>query len=676
MNPLLNAYTSPFEIPPFGSISTGHFKPALEEGMKMQNELVKQIILSADTPTFENTIVALEHSGHLLQRVKNVFFNFTLALTDESLQEIAKEMAPTLSRHWDEIKLNDKLYERVRHVWEQREELHLDREQQMLLKNTYNLFFKNGAALGDGDKKKLMQLNESLSQLTLKFGRNILTENNSYQLIIDNPDDLRGLPESLVHQARQTAITEGMEEKWMFTLQWSSVMPFLQYAESRTLRKQIWEAYQNRGNNDNEDDNKEVLKEIVNLRKQKAQIVGYPNHAALVLEDSMAGSTGEVQNLLEQLWSPSIARAKAESKALQNYIDEQGLDFKLAAWDWRYVADKLRVKQGLDMQELLPFFSLEKVIDGVFMVAGRLYGLQFLPLSNVPLYHPDVMAYEVVEKDNKHVGLLFMDFFARKSKQGGAWMTKFRSQSKEGNKRIAPIISIVCNYSKPSDHRPCLLDLDEVATLFHEFGHALHGLLSDVTYPSLAGTAVPRDFVELPSQIMENWAMEPSVMKEYARHYQTGEPISDEMLTKIKNNGKFDQGFSNTEYLAAAFLDLAYHRMEEDLEGDVNRFEKEYLADLGLMEEIIPRYRSTYFNHVFSGGYAASYYSYIWSAVLDSDAYELFKTTGLFDQEMAGLFRHHILEKGGSEEPEKMYHDFKGAGPEIAALLKKRGLDS
>jgi len=673
MNPLLSPYTSLFEIPPFDSIHIDHFKPALEEGMKVQTELVQMIINTEGDPTYENTIEALENSGKLLQKVKNVFFNFTLALTDEPLQDIAKEMAPALSRHWDAIKLNDKLFERVRQIWEQRELLHLDRERQMLLKNTYNLFFKNGAALDDEQKKKLMQLNESLSQLALKFGRNILAENNSYQLVIDNKKDLEGLSESIINQAREKA--EGLEDKWVFTLQWSSVMPFLQYAANRSLRKQIWEAYQMRGNNDNEYDNKKILAEIVNLRRQKAQLLGYPHHAAFMLEDSMAGSTIEVHRLLDRLWSPAIARAKAEREAMQNYVDGHGLDFKLAPWDWRYVSDKLRVQQGLDMQELLPFFSLDKVIEGVFMVTGRLYGLKFLPLSDVPVYHPEVKTYEVKDKDGTHVGILMMDFFARKSKQGGAWMTKFRSQSKEDENRIPPIISIVCNYSKPTAAQPCLLDPDEVATLFHEFGHALHGLLSNVTYPSLAGTAVPRDFVELPSQIMENWAMEPSVMKEYARHYQTGEPISDELLAKIKNNEKFDQGFANTEYLAASYLDLAYHQMEEEIDGNIEKFEKDYLAGLGLIDEIIPRYRSTYFNHVFSGGYSASYYSYIWAAVLDSDAYETFKKAGLYDQHTADLFRNQILEKGGSEDPDKMYQAFKGAGPEIEALLKKRGLN-
>jgi len=675
MNPLLSAYNTPFEIPPFDSISTHDFKPALESGMDAQNKLINKITENSEEPSFENTIAQFETSGNILQKVKNVFFNFTLALTDEQLQEVAKEMAPRLSKHWDNIKLNEQLFERVRRVWEQKDSLGLDREQSMLLKNTYNLFFRNGAALEEKDKRDLMEINEKLSLLTLKFGRNILSENNRYQLILESEEELKGLPQTLIQQAMETASEAGLIGKYIFTLHQSSVMPFLQYADNRKLRQNIWEAYQMRGCNGDEFDNREIIRDIVNLRRKKAQLLGYSNHAAFELEDTMAGSVEEVHRLLDQLWAPAIGRAKSERDAMQSYIDDHRLGFKLAPWDWRYFAEKLRIQQfDLNMNELMPYFSLEKVIEGVFMVTNRLYGLKVEIMAHVPVYHPDVIAYEVKENNGEHVGVLFMDFYLRKSKQGGAWMTKFRSQHRKGDKKIPPIISIVCNFSKPFTGQPTLLNLDEVSTLFHEFGHALHGLLSNVRYQSLAGTAVPRDFVELPSQIMENWALDPEVMREYALHHQTGEPIPEALLEKVKQSQLHDQGFVNTEFLAAALLDLAYHSIDDDLLQPVIEYEQEYLKSIGLIEEIIPRYRSTYFNHIFSGGYASQYYSYIWAAVLDSDAYEEFKSTGLFNAEKAKSLRENILEKGGSEEALQMYLNFKGSGPEIKPLLEKRGL--
>jgi len=675
MNPLLDFYNSAFEIPPFHAISTHHFKPALQEGMEMQNKMVDQITGNPEDATFENTIELFEASGSVLQKVKNVFFNYTLALTDEPLQEVAKEMAPLLSKHWDNIKLNEILFDKVKQVWEQKDRLGLDMERSMLLKNTYNLFFRNGAALEENDKRELMEINEKLSLLTLKFGRNILAENNRFKLILEREKDLKGLPQSLLHLAEETADEAGLAGKWVFTLHQSSVMPFLQYADNRDLRQKIWEAYQMRGNNDDEYDNKKNLKEIINLRRVRAQLLGYPNHATYMLEDTMAGSVEEVHKLLAEVWPPAIQRALSERDAMQKYIDEHQLGYKLAPWDWRYFAEKLRVQQfDLNTNELMPYFSLERVLDGVFYVAKKLYSLQIEQLKSVPVYHPDVLAYEIKERNGVHVGILFIDLYQRDSKQGGAWMTKFRSQSKDKGQRIAPIISIVCNYSKPSKGQPTLLNLDEVSTLFHEFGHALHGLLSNVTYQSLAGTAVPRDFVELPSQIMENWALEPEVMKEYALHYQTGEPITDDLLEKIKMSQHHDQGFANTEFLAAAMLDLAYHSLDEDIMQSITDFEKDYLKGIELIDEIIPRYRSTYFNHIFSGGYSSQYYSYLWAAVLDTDAYQEFKNKGLFDTDTAASFRSKILEKGGSDDALQMYLNFKGFKPDIRALLAKRGL--
>ena len=675
MNPLLEPYISPFGIPPFEIIRTHHFKPALQEGMDLQNKKVNQIAESLDHPTFENTIETFEASGKVLQKVKNVFFNYTLALTDDELQEVAKEMAPLLSQHWDNIKLNEKLFDKVKSVWEQRDSLQLNKEKYMLLKNTYDLFFKNGAALTDKDKKELKEINEKISLLSLKFGRNVLAENNRYQLIIERESDMSGLPESFIQQAKVTADECGLSGKWVFTLHQSSVMSFLQYAEDRGLRREIWEAYQNRGNNEDTYDNKDIVIEVVNLRRKKAQLLGFNNFAAFVLEDTMAGSEEEVYRLLNKLWLPAIKRAESERAAMQKYIDQHQYNYKLAPWDWRFFAEKIRIEKfDLDINELLPYFSLEVVIDGVFMVTDRLYGLQFEIITHVPVYHPDVIVYDVKEKNGDHIGILFMDFYTRNTKQGGAWMTKYRAQELDGDRRVPPIISIVCNFSKPSIGTPLLLNLDEVATLFHEFGHALHGLLSNVRYQSLAGTAVPRDFVELPSQIMENWAMDPEVMQDYAIHFKTGKSIPKELLEKIKISQLHDQGFANAEFLAAALLDLAYHSLDKDITGSIIDFEEKFLKSVELIEEIIPRYRSTYFNHIFSGGYASQYYSYIWAAVLDADAYQSFRVSGLYNKEISDAFRKNILEKGGSEEAMEMYLKFKGTKPDIKSLLEKRGL--
>jgi peptidyl-dipeptidase Dcp len=585
-------------------------------------------------------------------------------------------MAPELSAHSDNISLNEKLFGRVKAVWDKKDELGLNAEQQMLLEKTYKSFVRNGANLNETDKEKLREINSRLSSLTLQFGQNLLAETNAYKLVVDNETDLAGLPQGQIDAAAEDAKAAGEEGKWIFTLQNPSIMPFLQYADNRALRKEIWEAYKNRADQSNQYDNKAGLIETANLRREKAQLLGYNTHADYVLEESMAKTADNVYTLLNQLWAPALAKAKVERDEMQMLVKAEGNDFQIEPYDWRYYEEKLRKQKfDLDEQEIKPFFSLPKVQEGVFMVVKNLWGLTFEEIQDIPLYHPDAKAYEVKEADGSHVGVIYMDFHPRASKRGGAWMTSYRSQKIENMKRKAPVISIVCNFSRPSGNTPALLTFDEVTTFFHEFGHALHGLLSNVQYESLAGTSVPRDFVELPSQVMENWATEPTVMKQYGFHYETGEVIPDELIAKLTNSGTFGQGFGTTEYLAASLMDLDYHTQAENITMDADSFEKASMEKIGLINEIIPRYRSPYFQHIFAGGYSSGYYSYIWSGVLDTDAFQAFKETDLFNQEKAQAFRKEILEKGGTDEPMKMYVNFRGAEPKIDALLKKRGLD-
>ena len=634
------------------------------------------VVNNSEEPTFQNTIEAMEYSGELLGKVSRVFGNLNSANTNEEIQAIAKEMAPELSAHSDNISLNEKLFGRVKAVWDKKDELGLNAEQQMLLEKTYKSFVRNGANLNETDKEKLREINSRLSSLTLQFGQNLLAETNAYKLVVDNETDLAGLPQGQIDAAAEDAKAAGEEGKWIFTLQNPSIMPFLQYADNRALRKEIWEAYKNRADQSNQYDNKAGLIETANLRREKAQLLGYNTHADYVLEESMAKTADNVYTLLNQLWAPALAKAKVERDEMQMLVKAEGNDFQIEPYDWRYYEEKLRKQKfDLDEQEIKPFFSLPKVQEGVFMVVKNLWGLTFEEIQDIPLYHPDAKAYEVKEADGSHVGVIYMDFHPRASKRGGAWMTSYRSQKIENMKRKAPVISIVCNFSRPSGNTPALLTFDEVTTFFHEFGHALHGLLSNVQYESLAGTSVPRDFVELPSQVMENWATEPTVMKQYGFHYETGEVIPDELIAKLTNSGTFGQGFGTTEYLAASLMDLDYHTQAENITMDADSFEKASMEKIGLINEIIPRYRSPYFQHIFAGGYSSGYYSYIWSGVLDTDAFQAFKETDLFNQEKAQAFRKEILEKGGTDEPMKMYVNFRGAEPKIDALLKKRGLD-
>jgi peptidyl-dipeptidase Dcp len=618
----------------------------------------------------------MENSGELLSNVNTVFSNLNSANTNKEIQNIAKEIAPNLSAHRDNIYLNEKLFARVKTLWDKKETLSLNLEQAKILDNSYKDFVRSGANLSNSDKEILRKINGELSLTSIKYGQNILAETNKYQLVLDDKKDLSGLPQGLIDAAAVDAKAKGKEGKWVFTLSNSSVMPFLQYSSNRELRKQIWNAYQTRGNHDDELDNKENAVKLANLRGQKARLLGFKSHSNYVLEESMAKTPENVNKLLTDLWKPALEIAKNEAADIQKMMVKDGIKGSVQPYDWRFYTEKIRKERfNLDEEELRPYFSLENVRKGVFQVTEKLYGLKFKELTNVPKYHEDASVWEVTESDGTHLGVLYMDFHPRDSKRGGAWMTSYRSQKTVDGKRQAPVISIVGNFTKPSANAPALLTFDEVTTFFHEFGHSLHGMLSNVTYKSLAGTSVPRDFVELPSQIMENWAAEPEVLKMYAKHYKTGEVIPDALVEKLKKAGTFDQGFATTEYLAASLLDLAYHTQTKDITVDANTFEKEALTKIGLIESIIPRYRSTYFNHIFSGGYSSGYYSYIWSGVLDTDAFEAFKTTTLFNPERAQSFRKNILEKGGTEDPMVLYKRFRGAEPSIEPLLRKRGLD-
>ncbi len=674
-NPFFSEWDTPFGVPPFDKIKNEHYVPAFEEGIKQHKAEIDSIIRSSEESGFENVIAALDYSGAMLKKVSSVFFNMTSANTSDELQKIAQEISPVLTAHYDDIMMNPELFAKVEAVYKKKEILNLNTEQMQLLELTYKGFVRSGALLNADQQKRMREINSEMSVLTLQFGDNLLAETNNFELVVEKKEDLSGLPQSLIDAAAETAKEKGREGKWVFTLHNPSVLPFLQFADNRELRKEIQQAYIKRGDNNNEFDNKEIIKKIVALRIEKAQLLGYESHADYVLEMNMAETPAGVFGLLDQLWDPAMKRANDEKKEYQKIIDTEGGDFKLEAWDWRYYAEKYRKqKYDLNEEELKPYFELNHVRDGIFYVCKQLFGLSFTQRDDIPKYHPDNIIYEVTREDKSHLGILYMDFHPRDSKRGGAWMDAFREQYRRGDEFISPVITIVCNFTKPTATMPSLLTLEEVLTFFHEIGHALHGLLSNGTYPSISSTNVPRDFVELPSQIMEHWALEPEVLKQYAKHYETGEVIPEKLIQKIQNAAYFDQGFATVEYLAASYLDMYWHTLKTTDVKDVNAFETEVLNKLGLMPEIISRYRSTYFAHIFRGGYSAGYYAYIWSGVLDNDAFEAFRENGIFDKAAADAFRINVLEAGHSDKAVNLYRAFRGKDPDIKPLLKSRGL--
>lgn len=681
-NPFLTEYKTPFNVPPFHLITEDHYMPAFDEGMLRQNKEIEAIVTNSEAPTFENTILALEYSGQLLRDVSMVFYNANSANTNDQIQAIARDLAPKMSQHNDNIRLNPDLFNRVKTVYEQRDALNLNPEQSKLLEETYKRFIRSGAALSAEKQDRLREINQELSMLTLQFGQNVLGDVNQFRMVIDNEADLAGLPQSAIDGAAERAKNEGQEGKWVFTLHNPSVMPVLYNADNRDFRKKMQQAYINRGNNDNEFDNKEIIGKIVNLRLERANLLGYDTHAHFTLEETMVKNTETAVNFITQVWNAALPIAKEEAKEMQDMIKAEGNDFKLAQWDWRYYAEKIRKeKYDLDEQEVRQYFELNTVRNGIFDVVNKLWGLKFIERTDIPKYHNDAQVFEVTEADGSHVGILYMDFHPRDSKRSGAWMSSYRTQyiDRDG-KFITPVITIVCNFSPPTSSQPSLLTYDEMTTFFHEFGHALHGLLSKVTYPSLAGTAVPRDFVELPSQIMENWAKEPSVMITFAKHYESGEPMPQELIDRIQASSNFNQGFSTVEFLASAFLDFEYHTITQPYPDDqianvANITDQKTIKKIGLIPEIHFRHGSTHFQHIFSGGYSSGYYSYIWSGLLDADAFEAFRETGdLFDQATAASFRKNVLERGGTADAMEMYVKFRGKEPQIEPLLKQRGL--
>lgn len=669
-NPFFTEFQTEHGVPPFDKIKLEHYEPAFLKGIEEQNQNIKAITESTEAPTFENTIVALDNSSPTLDRVSGVFNNMTQAETTDSLTTLSIKLAPLLSEHSDNISLNQALFKKVNAVYQQKASLNLNTEQQRLLDKTYKSFVRSGANL-DADKQvRLREINKELSTLGLTFSNNVLNENNAFQLFVDKREELAGLSEGFIASAAAEAKAAGQDGKWLFTLHSASRLPFLQYAENRPLREKLYKAYINRGNNNDKSDNKQIIAQIVSLRLEKANLLGFDCYSNFMLDNTMARNSATVMDFLNNLWNYSLPKAKAEAADLQKLMDKEGKGEKLEAWDWWYYTEKLRKeKYNLDEEQTKPYFKLENVRDGAFAVANKLYGITLTKKEGVPVYHPDVEVFEVKDADGSQLGIFYADFFPRPGKSGGAWMSNYREQKGD----IRPLICNVSSYTKPVGDTPSLLTMDEVETLFHEFGHALHGLLTKCQYEGTSGTNVARDFVELPSQINEHWATEPEVLKMYATHYQTGEVIPDSLITKILNQKTFNQGFMTTELLAAAILDMNLHNLTDVKNLDVLAYEKEAMNQLGLIPQIAPRYRTTYFNHIIDG-YAAGYYSYLWANVLDNDAFEAFKEHGIFDKATANLFRSNVLEKGDSEDPMVLYRNFRGAEPQQEAMLKNRGM--
>ena len=647
-NPFLTEWDTPYGIPDFGAVKEKHYVPAFEAGIAQQQAEIDAIIANPDAPTFENVVEAYEKSGAILDRAVGVLFNVSETDSTPALQEVVEQVLPLISVHSDNIFMNADFFKKVEVLYNDMENLGLNQEQKMALKKLYNGFVKNGIALGEAEQARMREINMELSSLSNTFGNRLLAENNAF--------------------AEQ------------FGVAISEYGGAMASTADRDLREKMFKAYASRGNNGNENDTKDLILKMMALRVEKANLLGYENPAQMILHDKMAGTPETVDSFLAGIIAPAVVKAKEEIADMQAVMDEDikaGLlpaGSKIEPWDWAYYTEKVRMaKYALDEEQTKPYFQMENVRQGVFDLTTKLYGLQYEKLENIPTYHADVEGFKVMDADGSLIGVILTDYFPRPTKRGGAWMNNFVNQEVIDGEDIRPVIVNVGNFAKPVDGKPSLLTLDQVETLFHEYGHALHGLLSQCHYKSIAGTSVARDFVELPSQIMENWAFEPEVLATYARHYETGEVIPAELVAKINAAGTFNQGFMTTELAAAAILDLKWH-MASAVPADVEAFEAEACKQMGLIDEIIPRYRSTYFAHIFSGGYSAGYYSYLWAEVLDKDAYELFKQKGIFDTETSMSFRRNILEKGGSEEPMELYRRFRGADPDPAALVRARGL--
>ena len=673
-NPLMADSALPYGAPEFSKYESTHYEEAFLEGFKRQRAEIDAIVACTEAPTFDNTIGALERSGRLLSRVAGVFFNLNETDADSIMKETEKRIMPLMTEHNAYMTMNETLFTRVKAIYDNKANLGLTREQEMVLDKYYRMFVRGGALLDADKKAQFMEIEKQLSLASIEFGDNSLAETNAFELVITDEKELAGLPQSSIDAARESAQAKG-KEGWLFTLQKPSWIPFMQYADNRDLRKKMYLGYINRGDNNNDNDNKEVIARILKLRQQKAQLFGYNTFAEYQLEDKMAKTPQAAYDLLMTIWKAALPKAKAEAAELQKMMDTEGKGEKLEAWDWWYYTEKLREqKYALSESELKPYFSLDNVRKGSFMVANKLFGVNFRPIEGVDIYHPEVKTFEVLDADSSHLALFYADYFPRATKRAGAWMNNIVDPLNIDGENKRPMIVNVCNFTRPTGDTPSLLNIDEARTLFHEFGHALHGMLTQTRYPSVAGTSVARDFVELPSQIMEHWAIEPEVMKLYAHHYQTGEAIPDELIAKMQAAASFNSGFETVELVAAALLDMECHMLNDYTNFEANAFEKAVAEKIGLIPEITFRYRSTYFNHVFSGGYAVGYYSYLWAEVLDADGFEAFKEKGIFDEATGRSFRKNILEMGGSEEPMTLYKRFRGAEPNPEALLRNRGL--
>ena len=674
-NPFLGKYTTPYGIPPFEQIKVEHYKPAFIKGIEVHKKEIDAIVNNKKPATFENTIAALDRCGELLNKVASVFYGQNSACTSDEMQAVSREISPLLSQHSDDITMNAALFKRVKYVYDHQSEEKLDKEQKKLLEETYKSFVRSGANLSADKQEQLRKLNQEISMLQLTFGQNMLAETNAFQLVIDNKDDLAGLPQNLIASAAEVAKERGLDGKWVFTLHNPSVMPFLQYSDRRELRERMYKGYISRGCQGGKNDSREVVKKLVKARLEKARLMGYEDYASMALDNRMAKTPEAVYELLDQVWKPALAKAKEELADIQEEMKKDGRDFTAEGWDWRYYADRAkRAKYAFDENELRPYLKLENVRDGLFYCANKLYGITLTQIKNVPLPHPEAQAFEVKDAKGKHIAILFMDFFPRASKRGGAWCGTYRDQTYEKGKKITPVVTIVCNFTKPAAGEPALLTADEASTMFHEFGHALHQFFQDVHYQGISN--VSRDFVELPSQINEHWCFAPEVLKVYAKHYKTGEIMPQSLVEKMERSQKYGQGFATVEYVAASLLDMDWHVLKsvpDDL--DVEDFERQTLVKRGLLSQIPPRYLTTYFNHTMGGGYTAGYYSYMWAEVLEADGFEAFKETGdIFNQDVANRFRKYVLTPGGINDAMDMYVNFRGKKPDTKPLLRNRGL--
>lgn len=673
-NPLLATYHTPYHTAPFHLIKTEHYEPAILKGMEMHNEEIEAIINNPEQPTFHNTIVALERSGATLDRAATIFGNLLSAETNDELQAIAQRVMPQLSEHSNNISLNEKLFARIKAVYDSAESTQLNQEDRVLLDKTYDGFIRNGANLPEADKERFRQISSELSVLTLQFSQNNLNETNSYELPL-TLEQLDGIPESVIEAYAHTA-KEKDKEGYVVTLHAPSLVPFLKYSRNRELRKQLYMAYNTQCIKDNENNNTEIVKKLVNLRLERAQLLGFQTAADYVLTKRMAENSLNVYQLLNQLleaYTPTAHKEVAEVVALAKELEDE--DFELMPWDWAYYSEKLKEKRfNLNEEELRPYFELGKVIEGVFGLATRLYGITFKKNGEIPVYHPDVETYEVYDENQELLAILYTDFHPRTSKRSGAWMTSFKEQWKDENGNSRPHVSITMNFTKPSANKPALLTFSEVNTFLHEFGHALHGMFANTTYQSLSGTNVYWDFVELPSQIMENFAIEKEFLNTFAKHYQTNEPIPAEMIQRIVNASNFNVAYACLRQLSFGLLDMAWYTRTEPFEGDVRTYEKEAWAKTQLLPNVPEACMTVQFSHIMAGGYSAGYYSYKWAEVLDADAFSLFKEKGIFNKEVANSFRKHVLSKGGTEHPMTLYKRFRGQSPDIQALLKRNGI--